>query len=114
MKYKEEAKQMQNNRGPILTSRRLTTVILAGVLLASCGGTKHTAQNATDLLNQGIKAQVAGDNATATSNFDQVIKLDPKNKVAYYDLGLIEQTANKPAVAEASYRSALAIDPAYA
>ena len=41
-------------------------------------------------------------------------KLDPANKFAHYNLGLIAQTAGDDAKAESDYRLAIAVDPNYA
>ena len=96
---------------------RIAAVVLAaGCVLAACGGSDSStgAKKASDLLNEGLQAQVQGDASAATAKFDAVLKVDPKNKFAYYNLGLIEQKANDNAKAESNYRQAIAIDPNYA
>ena len=69
------------------------------------------AQQAAALLNAGLAAEAKGDVATATSDYHQVIALDPKNEFAYYDLGLIDEQAGRNAQSETEYRQALTIDP---
>jgi tetratricopeptide (TPR) repeat protein len=69
------------------------------------------AQQASTLLNAGLAAQGKGNITTATSDYHQVLALDPKNEFAYYDLGLIDQRAGRNAQAETEYRQALTIDP---
>ncbi len=83
-------------------------VLPTGCVLAACGGQRSStssAKQASDLLNQGLQAQVQGDTSAATAKFDAVLKVDPKNKFAYYNLGLIEQKANNKAKAETNYRT---------
>ena len=63
--------------------------------IASCTSDKKSSTATTtpavtvaSQLKEGVKAQVAGDTKTATVKFAAVIKLDPTNKLAHYNLGL--------------------------
>ena len=69
---------------------------------------------AAEALAAGLQAVVQGDSATATAKFREVVSLDPKNKLAYYNLGLIEQNRKDLTAAEADYRKTIEIDPTYA
>jgi len=65
------------------------------------------------LLQRGLREQVAGDLTNAEKDFKSVISKDPKNKYAFYNLGLIYQTENKNSDSENQYRLALSIDPKF-
>jgi tetratricopeptide (TPR) repeat protein len=47
----------------------------------------------------------------AAADYRKVLVYDPRNKFAYYNLGVIEQTQGDGASAESDYRIALTIDP---
>ena len=98
-------------------------VLIAGLLVAAFFvGAKYNADDkpgsstatATKLLNQALRAQVAGDKASATKTFKLVLDIDPQNKLAHYNLGLIAQQRGDEAEADAAYRRAIAIDPNFA
>jgi tetratricopeptide (TPR) repeat protein len=105
---------LKQTRGTARPMRRLGAVVAAAGLLAVVGCSKSSPPTASSLLAEGIKAQLAGDMSTAASKFNAVIKIDPKNKVAYYDLALIQQNQDNTTAADANYRSAIAIDANYA
>ena len=80
----------------------------------ACGSSPastDSSQSESQLLAAGLQAQTAGQYSVATTDYQQVLKDDPRNKYAYYDLGLIYQTEGNSAQAESNYRAALAIDP---
>ena len=103
-------------------------MLLVGVLIAALGiggglllSNKDDGNSATNgssgaskALADGLQAELQGNTATATKKFREVVALDPANKLAYYNLGLIEQTAKNVTAAEADYRKTIAIDPKYA
>jgi Tfp pilus assembly protein PilF len=90
---------------PLLTFLLLVT--------AACGATKAPteAQRANDLVNAGLKAQAAGRMSEAADDYHKALGLDPRNKYAYYDLGVIDQQAGRTATAELEYRTAIQYDP---
>ncbi|HJS25753.1 MAG TPA: tetratricopeptide repeat protein, partial [Actinomycetota bacterium] len=45
--------------------------------------------------------------------YQQLLALDPENKFAYYNLGLIDQTQGRTDAAAANYTEALTIDPGF-
>ena len=71
------------------------------------------AESVTAALNAGLQAHVEGRTSEAVTRYQEVLKLDPKNKFAIYNIGLISQNAGNNADAEAKYREVLAIDPNY-
>ncbi len=80
--------------------------------LSACGSSTKTAQQqAADLVSAGLRAQNQGRNSEATLDYQKAIADDPKNKVAYYDLGLVQQLSGDLVNAEKNYRVALQIDP---
>jgi Tfp pilus assembly protein PilF len=87
---------------------------LAGLaLLSACTsvGAKSETQQANDAILAGLHAQGSGDLKTAADDYRQAIAHDPRNKVAYYDLGLVNQLEGSNDAAEQNYRAALQIDP---
>lgn len=63
------------------------------------------------LLQAGIKQGEINDFAGAAATFKRVLDLDPQNKFAWYNLGVIAQHDNRTAGAQAAYDKALKIDP---
>ncbi|WP_159062979.1 tetratricopeptide repeat protein [Streptomyces scabiei] len=80
-------------------------------------GTKPTGpeaklvQKAEELLQAGIRQGENKDFSGATSSFRRALELDPANKLAWYNLGVIAQDDHRTADAHAAYDSALKIDP---
>lgn len=75
---------------------------------------KSSSDSAATALAAGLQAVIQGNTAKATTKFREVVAIDPKNKLAYYNLALIEQNANDVTAAETDYRKTIAIDPNYA
>lgn len=88
----------------------LITVLAVG--LVACGG-KSDSDKASDALNTGLQAHLAGDLTAAAAAYRETLALDPQNKYAYFNLGLIDQTNGNSQGAESNYRTALGIDPDY-
>ena len=91
-------------------------VLAAGLALGACGGSSETSTKKKDqLLNAGLQAEVQGDYATAKKNFEELLKAEPTNKFAHYNLGYIAQTQDKNGTEAAKqYEAALKTDPEYA
>ena len=85
-------------------------VILLAFGLAGCSGDGEREQ-ADEILQQGLAAQAAGDFVTAVESYLRVIQLDPQNKFAYYNLGVIDQGQGDLEGAESHYRTTLGLDP---
>ncbi|RKT19519.1 tetratricopeptide repeat protein [Streptomyces sp. 1114.5] len=76
--------------------------------------TVSTAANASEAgvaLQAGIRQGESHDFLAATESFRQVLKLDPANKLAWYNLGVIAQDDNRTAEALSDYDNSLKIDP---
>lgn len=110
-------------RTPI--SRRagaVAAVLALSLILGACGSDKPKvgspptpaeAKETAKILNRGLQAQIAGNIDKAEDDFKEVVDRDPKNKFAFYNLGLIYQNQKKNDDAEKQYRLALAIDPKF-
>jgi tetratricopeptide (TPR) repeat protein len=108
-------------------------LIVVGMAVAACsspaaipptssGGTAPTGSAPTQspqaVLNEGIAAVQKGDSSTGENDFNLVIAADPTNQnqlsqIAYYDLGVLNQSRGDTAAAETDYRAAIKLDPAY-
>jgi Tfp pilus assembly protein PilF len=107
---------------PRRAAQRLTALVLAGILaFTGCSSGKDKGSSSgppaaeiAQLLQAGVAAQQRGDLSTAQQKYEQVVVLDPTNKVAHYDLGVIYQQLRSNDQAAAEYARAIAIDKAYA
>jgi Tfp pilus assembly protein PilF len=91
----------------------LAVVTVAMVLGGCASTTKSDAPNSSDLMLKALNAQTAGNPTLASRYYNDVIELDPRNKLAYYNLGLIAESQENYAVAEDNFRVALGIDPGF-
>lgn len=84
---------------------RRFVALLFGAVLVSCGspGSSGTG-TAEDALSRGLQAHTAGKFDEATTAYFEVLAKDPKNKFAFYNLGVIAQGQNRAAAAESYYR----------
>lgn len=121
----------RNSRARARTMARLVVIGgLAAVVLSACGGGRANgaAPTATTTvprstttasgvvaqrLNKAIGEQTSGATAAAVADFLAVVKLDPKNEIAWYDLGLIAQQENQETQAIDDYLHSLGGDPNY-
>lgn len=85
----------------------IALVLAAGI--AACGAP----QTAASLVSQGLRAQLSGDLSTASTEYQQAIKVDANSDVAHYDLGTVDDTQGNAAQAIAEYRATLVIDPTF-
>jgi tetratricopeptide (TPR) repeat protein len=88
----------------------LGCLIASVALLAACGSTPP-ANTAEDALSRALQAHTAGKLDEATVAYFETLAKDPKNKFAFYNLGVIAQTQNRPVAAESYYRLAIDQDP---
>jgi tetratricopeptide (TPR) repeat protein len=77
--------------------------------LAACG----SPPTAASLVTEGLKAQLAGDDSTAESTYQQALKLDPDSAVAHYDLGTVYDRQGDKSQAESQYTATLVIEPSF-
>ena len=105
--------------GHLLEGRNagLRALGLACVLLlaVSCGGGDKSEQElAREALDHGLAEQHAGDLEAAGEAYRGVLRHDPENAFAFYNLGVLEQAGNRLAEAEENYRAALNTNPTFA
>ena len=84
----------------------LILLTAASLAFGPCGG-KSDAEKSSDALNKGLEAHLAGRLDEATTDYREALALDPQNKFAYFNLGLIDQTQNRLDAAENNYRVAI-------
>ena len=104
-----------------LPSKALVTLIVGAFALAACGSNSYGSKaapstalpNAQTLLAKALREMSSQQTDQAQSDFEAVLRLDPKNKYAYYNLGYIAQQEGDRAEAEKEYRLSIASDPAY-
>ena len=86
----------------------IVALVAAALLVApACSKKADEGQLASEALAAGIAAQQAGDLATASAKYREVLNHDPRNQYAYYNLGLIDQTNGAYASADANYNLAI-------
>src|SRR3954452_22009826 len=113
-------------RGRTMTTSRRPGQMLGGIMLiaalSACGSnskggpaapSEANETSSAALLSKALHEHVAGNSAQAKKDYEAVIQNDPRNKFAFYNLGLIAQTQNRASDAENDYRLALTIDSAY-
>lgn len=88
----------------------LALAVAALLATSACGGGSPQKQ-ATDLIGKGLQAQSTGNLDEAGRDYRDAIKKDPSNKIAYYDLAVVDQTKGRLTLAETEYRQALRLDP---
>jgi tetratricopeptide (TPR) repeat protein len=96
-------------------SRLIASLLFMGfVALSACSLPKPAGEQASEALNAGLQAHVAGNLDQATSSYNECLKHEATNKLCLYNLGLIAQTQQRDAEAEDYYRRSLETDPQYA
>lgn len=101
-------------RGP--RSTIALVVVLASLLAPACSGGKGPDGPPGDVdqtLASALQAHAEGNLEQAVDLYERVLVLDPQNKFAYYNLGLIDQTQGRIDAAAADYVQAIGIDPAF-
>jgi tetratricopeptide (TPR) repeat protein len=90
--------------------RTWPALLLLLLLIGACSKGTTDSDQASLALAAGLKAHAAGRLDEAAADYRKVLVYDPRNKFAYYNLGVIEQTQGQGGSASA-YRIALPIDP---
>src|SRR5918996_1536709 len=88
----------------------LRILLVSSLMLQACQG-QADQEAAGEALQEGLEAHRSGDVETAEERYREVLDLQPRNKFALYNLGLIKQNRGDSAGAEADYRRALNVDP---
>ena len=94
----------------------LTAFVVAVVGLAACSnGSEPSGRtgDAEEVLNEALAAHSAGDLDEAVDLYEEVLVLDPQNRFAYYNLGLIDQTRGHDDAAADEYEQAIAVAPGF-
>jgi Tfp pilus assembly protein PilF len=106
------------SKGVSKSARRWLVVLailaIAGVpgyLLVSRIYLKTPSERAAKAVMLGLVEHRAGKMDSAKAKYSAALRIDPQNKLAHYNLGLIAQTQSDHATAEREYRITLAIDP---
>lgn len=99
-----------------IASLAALAVIISAVTLAfgPCGSSKSDADLAHEALAKGLQAHVDGRYDEAAADYQEVLKHDPRNKFAFYNLGVLDRLAGRNQSAENNYRLALSVDPDFA
>lgn len=108
----------QETRPPVGRSAIATYVVAAVVLgagLSACGGGSSGGKNVSpaNTLAAAIQLQQQGKLDQAKQLYEQVVKAEPKNYYAQYDLGVIAQNSGDNQGALADYGAALTANPKY-
>jgi tetratricopeptide (TPR) repeat protein len=83
-------------------------------VVAGCGASSNGhAADPTTTLNAGLKLQQQGHLSEAAQLYQQVIKAQPTDIYAQYDLGVVQQAMANQVGALAAYGAALTINPKY-
>jgi tetratricopeptide (TPR) repeat protein len=90
---------------------KTSSILVLLLLLGACSKGASDADQARAALAAGLKAHQAGHFAEAVADYRKALIYDPRNKFAYYNLGLIDQTEGNSSSAESNYRITLSIDP---
>lgn len=89
------------------------------LVLVSCGGgpspdsSHQTHGSVSTELNRAVHEEVSGNEAQAVVDFLMIVKTDPRNQIAWYNLGVIAGRNGQSNQAERDYRAALGGDPHY-
>jgi len=89
-------------------------LLVWGLSLVACSSDAgSTGNDAGSVLRQALQAHADGNLDQAADLYKQVLVLDPQNKFAYYNLGLIHQTEGRLGAAAENYGFAISIDPEF-
>jgi Tfp pilus assembly protein PilF len=92
-------------------------VLAMSLALASCSSSPAVL-TPTQSLNAGLVAFSQASYSQARADYEAVLHKDPSNKyglnkIAWYDLGVLDQKIGRAAAARSEYRQALVLDPRY-
>ena len=92
-----------------MMSARVTGALVLGWWLASASAGRAQTAPVTPLFESAVKAQQAGDFATAEADYTQLLATEPRNVEALANLGVVYVNLGRYDDAIASYRKALEI-----
>lgn len=90
------------------------SIAVAVFLLAGLPSQDPTQNSSEDVYRTAVQARLAGDADRAAQLLEAVVAADPRNADAQVQLGLAQLARDRLPAAEAAFRAALAIAPAYA
>lgn len=102
-----------SKRSAVVVGLCVAAVAVAVALVVVMWGGPSSSPSATSLVNAGIAAQNAGNNATASKDYVAALSIEPKNVFALFDLGDVQQYMGNVSAAQSNYFHALAINPNY-
>jgi type IV pilus assembly protein PilF len=93
--------------------RTIAALLLLGLAACATTGAPNNTSMAQGYYDRGINYLQMKDNERAIVEFQRAIQTDPKNKMAYYALGIVNDMMGKPADAERYYEEAVDIDSSF-
>jgi tetratricopeptide (TPR) repeat protein len=96
-----------------MIKRLLAVLPLAALLLSGCGDKAKTDNDPKTLLKAAVAAQAKGDDDAAVGMFNELLKKEPGNVIAHYNLGVIYQKRNQIDAALREYGAALTTNASY-
>lgn len=101
----------RNGSAPEASFALLLAIVMVGATASCSGGDAAEDQRAPLALTAALEAHQEGRLDEAVELYEEVLTLEPRNKFAWYNLGLIDQTRGENDRAEERYREAIATDP---
>lgn len=104
--------------GGTIRSARLkliTVMLVLACLYTGCGNSSDSQPTdaASAVLKAGLQAQARGNFDAAVAEYETVLKLDPSNVLAHYNLGVIDQERGFITQSANEYQRALSARPDY-
>lgn len=94
-----------------------TSAVVSGTATASptsnTASEGHSSTDVSKLVESGVDQMHRNDLVGASRTFKQVLKADPGNKYAWYNLGVIAHQSNQLTSARRAYEKALKADPTF-
>lgn len=100
-------------RAALRTAAATTLLALIVAALINVMGSRSGPAQAADFISAGISAQQAGNLNTALDDYRHALAHDPRNYLAWYDLGTVHQAQQQKDFAEGDYSAALQWNPQY-
>lgn len=89
--------------------RIVVCIVAVGLMLTGC----DRGQEESDNLSRGLQAHVDGDLDAAVEAYSEALEANPEDKLALYNLALVQQSQGNNLEAERNYRRTLEVDPEY-